>query len=65
MKARELVQLLQRNGWVLVRTRADHWQSQHPDRARTITVSGSTAPDVPPGTLAQVLEAAGRNEGGR
>jgi len=59
MKVRDLVRLLERNGWVLRRTRGDHRQFLHPDRPGVVTVSGNLGLDVPPGTLNAILKAAG------
>ncbi|MBM3472308.1 MAG: type II toxin-antitoxin system HicA family toxin [Armatimonadetes bacterium] len=59
MKVRELVRLLEHDGWSLVRSRGSHRHFQHPGRSGTITVSGNASRDVPPGTLAAILKAAG------
>lgn len=59
MKVRELVRLLERNGWVLRRTRGSHRQFVHPDRRGVVTVSGNLGREVPAGTLNAVLKAAG------
>ena len=59
MKVRDLIRLLEQNGWVLNRTRGDHRQFVHPDRPGVVTVSGNLGRDVPPGTLNAILKAAG------
>lgn len=59
MKVRELLRLLSQDGWVVERTRGDHRQLTHPERAGVLTVSGNLGRDVPPGTLNAVLKAAG------
>ena len=58
MKVRELVRMVERDGWVLVRTRGSHRQFKHPVKFGTVTVSGNAGVDVPPGTLNNVLKQA-------
>ena len=59
MKVREVVKLLEDDGWYLSRTRGSHRQYKHPTKAGTVTVSGKPNVDVPPGTLNSILKQAG------
>ncbi len=59
MKVREVIGLLERDGWQLVRTRGSHRQFKHSTKAGTVTVSGKLGLDMPPGTLNSVLKQAG------
>ncbi|MGO9272469.1 MAG: type II toxin-antitoxin system HicA family toxin [Terriglobia bacterium] len=59
MKVRELIRLLEQNGWCLARTRGSHRQFQHSNKPGTVTVAGKTGVDVPPGTLNAILKQAG------
>ena len=59
MKVRELVGMVERDGWVQVRTRGSHRQFKHPVKSGTVTVSGKAGIDVPPGTLNNMLKQAG------
>ncbi|HEX8285019.1 MAG TPA: type II toxin-antitoxin system HicA family toxin [Pyrinomonadaceae bacterium] len=59
MKVREVVSLLEEDGWYLARTRGSHRQYKHPTKAGTVTVSGKPNVDVPPGTLNSILKQAG------
>lgn len=59
MKVKELIKLLEEDGWVLVRTRGSHRQFRHPTKLGTVTVSGKPSVDVPPGTLNSALKQAG------
>jgi predicted RNA binding protein YcfA (HicA-like mRNA interferase family) len=59
MKVRELIRLLEQDGWVLDRTRGDHRQFIHPKRPGVVTVAGNPGRDVPTGTLNAILKAAG------
>jgi predicted RNA binding protein YcfA (HicA-like mRNA interferase family) len=59
VKVRELITLVEADGWVLVRTKGSHRQFQHPLKPGTVTVAGNLGIDVPPGTLDSVLKQAG------
>jgi len=59
MKVRELVRLLQNVGWLHVRTRGSHRQSQYSEKAGTVTVAGKLGIDIPAGTLNTILKSAG------
>ncbi len=59
MKVRELIRLLEENGWRVVRTRGSHRQFKHTDRPGTVTVAGKPGIDIPPGTLNSILKQAG------
>ena len=59
MKVREFIGLLERQGWVLDRTRGDHRQFVHPVQRGVITVAGNLGRDLPMGTLNAILKAAG------
>jgi predicted RNA binding protein YcfA (HicA-like mRNA interferase family) len=59
MKVREVVKLLEAGGWYLARTRGSHRQYKHPAKAGTVTVSGKSNVDVPPGTLNSIMKQAG------
>jgi predicted RNA binding protein YcfA (HicA-like mRNA interferase family) len=59
MKVKELIKLLEADGWVLARTRGSHRQFRHPTKIGTVTVAGKPSVDVPPGTLNNALKQAG------
>ena len=62
MKVSELLRLLEKDGWLLVRQRGSHRQLHHPTKTGTVTVAGKPSVDVPPGTLNSVLKQAGLKE---
>jgi predicted RNA binding protein YcfA (HicA-like mRNA interferase family) len=39
--------MIERDGWVQVRTKGDHRQFHHPRKAGTVTVSGNLGIDMP------------------
>lgn len=59
MKVRELIKLLEEDGWYQVRMRGSHRQFHHPSKPGTVTVSGKLSVDIPPGTLNSILKQAG------
>ena len=59
MKVRELVRLLEEDGWYLARTRGSHRQYKHPTRPGVVTLPGKPNDDLAPGTLNSVLKQAG------
>lgn len=65
MKVRELIKLLEGDGWQQVRMRGSHRQFQHSKKRGTVTVSGQRGAGIPPGTLASVLKQASLKEEGK
>jgi predicted RNA binding protein YcfA (HicA-like mRNA interferase family) len=59
VKVRDLVALLEADGWILVRTKGSHRQFRHREKPGTVTVAGQAGVDVPRGTLNSVLKQAG------
>jgi predicted RNA binding protein YcfA (HicA-like mRNA interferase family) len=59
MKVKEVIKLLEKDGWYLARTRGSHHQFKHASKLGTVTVSGKPNIDVPPGTLNSILKQAG------
>jgi predicted RNA binding protein YcfA (HicA-like mRNA interferase family) len=59
LKVRHVIRLLERDGWVLVRTRGSHRQYKHPEKPGLITLAGKPSDELAPGTLNSVLKQAG------
>lgn len=59
MKVREVIELLEREGWEHVRTKGSHRQFKHPNKPGKVTVAGKPSLDLPPGTLNSILKQAG------
>lgn len=58
MKVREVIKLIEDDGWYLVRIKGSHRQFKHLDKPGVVTVSGNLGRDMPPGTLNNVLKQA-------
>ncbi|MFQ5668291.1 MAG: type II toxin-antitoxin system HicA family toxin [Candidatus Binatia bacterium] len=59
MQVREVIRLLEANGWRLVVTEGSHRQFKDPTKPGRVTVSGHQGDDIPKGTLASVKRQAG------
>jgi predicted RNA binding protein YcfA (HicA-like mRNA interferase family) len=59
IKVKDLIALIEKDGWVIVRQTGSHRQYHHPMKSGTVTVSGKPSVEVPPGTLNSVLKQAG------
>ena len=58
MKVRDVIKLLEGDGWFLARIRGDHRQYKHPTKPGLVTIAGHPGKDMPPGTLLSVLKQA-------
>ncbi|HVT91013.1 MAG TPA: type II toxin-antitoxin system HicA family toxin [Tepidisphaeraceae bacterium] len=63
MKVRELIRLIESDGWILVATRGSHRQYKHPKKAGRVTIAGHFGDDMRAGTLNSVLKQAGLKKG--
>lgn len=59
MKVKELIKILEKDGWEQTRMKGSHRQYQHPHKRGTVTVAGKPSADIPPGTLSSILKQAG------
>jgi predicted RNA binding protein YcfA (HicA-like mRNA interferase family) len=59
VKVRDLIRVIQRNGWYLVRTRGSHRQYKHPFKPGLVTIAGKPNDDLAFGTLKSILKQAG------
>lgn len=61
MKVREVIRILEVDGWYLVRTKGSHRQFKHPTKPNVVTVPENLSKDVPLGTLKNILKKAELN----
>jgi predicted RNA binding protein YcfA (HicA-like mRNA interferase family) len=68
MKVRDVIKLLEADGWYLVATKGSHRQYKHPTKVGRVTIAGHPSDDLAPGTLSSILKQAqlrsGRAEDG-
>jgi predicted RNA binding protein YcfA (HicA-like mRNA interferase family) len=62
MKVREVIRLVEGDGWALVATRGSHRQYKHPTKPGRVTIAGKQSDDLAPGTLNSILKQAGLKE---
>jgi predicted RNA binding protein YcfA (HicA-like mRNA interferase family) len=58
MKVREVIRLIERDGWYLVAIEGSHRQYKHPAKPGRVTIAGNLSHDLAPGTLNSVLKQA-------
>ncbi len=59
MKFRNLIKLIEADGWQFHHQTGSHRQYRHPIKRGTVTIAGKPNDDVPAGTLANILRQAG------
>jgi predicted RNA binding protein YcfA (HicA-like mRNA interferase family) len=59
VKVRDMVKIIQLDGWRQVRTRGSHRHFVHAAKPGIVTVAGHDSLDLPPGTLRQIYRQAG------
>ncbi|MEZ5891159.1 MAG: type II toxin-antitoxin system HicA family toxin [Xanthobacteraceae bacterium] len=62
MKVREVIKLIEKDGWSLVATRGSHRQFKHATKPGRVTIAGHLSDDLAPGTLNSILKQAGLKE---
>jgi predicted RNA binding protein YcfA (HicA-like mRNA interferase family) len=58
-KVKDLIKLLEVDGWYLVAIEGSHRQYKHSEKKGKVTVSGKLSDDVKKGTLSSILKQAG------
>jgi len=58
MKVRDVIRLIENDGWRHVRTRGSHRRFNHPGKPGVVTVPGKPNDDLAPGTLNSILKQA-------
>lgn len=65
MKVRDILRLLERDGWIVVHHRGSHRQLKHPTKSGRVTVAGHLTDTLPPGTLNSIMKQAALRKRGR
>jgi len=58
MKVRDVIKLIEKDGWYLVATKGSHRQYKHSIKPGRVTIAGHPGDDLAPGTLNSVLKQA-------
>jgi predicted RNA binding protein YcfA (HicA-like mRNA interferase family) len=59
VKVRDLIKLIENDGWYWVRTQGSHHQYKHPTKPGLVTVPGNSGKELAVGTLNNILKQAG------
>jgi predicted RNA binding protein YcfA (HicA-like mRNA interferase family) len=59
VKVKDILAMLEHDGWVLARTRGSHRQYKHPSKKGLVTIPGKPGDDLAQGTLGSILKQAG------
>ncbi|MCC6498696.1 MAG: type II toxin-antitoxin system HicA family toxin [Anaerolineales bacterium] len=58
MKVRDVLKLIEVDGWYLVATKGSHRQYKHPTKLGRVTIAGHPSHDLAPGTLNSIFKQA-------
>jgi len=58
MKVKEIVKMLENDGWRLVATRGSHRQYKHLSKPGRVTIAGKMSDEIAPGTFNSILKQA-------
>ncbi len=58
MKVRDIIKLIEADGWYLVATKGSHRQYKHSIKTGRVTIAGHSNDDLAPGTLNSILKQA-------
>jgi predicted RNA binding protein YcfA (HicA-like mRNA interferase family) len=56
MKVKEAIELIEDDGWYLVRTHGSHRQYKHPIKSGLVTIAGKPSEDLAIGTVNSILK---------
>lgn len=59
MTVREVLRIIEDDGWIMVAQKSSHRQYKHPTKPGRVTVAGHPKDDLAPGTLNSILRQAG------
>lgn len=62
MKVRDIIAMIEDDGWYIIATRGSHRQYKHSSKPGRVTVAGKLGDDMAPGTLHSILKQAGLKE---
>jgi predicted RNA binding protein YcfA (HicA-like mRNA interferase family) len=58
MKIRDIIRILEKDGWYLVTTKGSHHQYKHTWKKGRVTIAGKPSDDIAPGTLNSIMKQA-------
>ena len=58
MKIKEVLKLIEKDGWFQVAQKGSHKQFKHPQKTGRVTIAGKPSDDIDKGTLNSILKQA-------
>lgn len=58
MKVRDIIKIIEADGWYVVNTKGSHRQYKHPVKKGRVTIAGHAGDDLAIGTLNSILKQA-------
>jgi len=58
MKVKEMIEIIENDGWYLDRIKGSHRQFKHSVKKGTVTIAGKLSVDMPIGTVISILKQA-------
>jgi predicted RNA binding protein YcfA (HicA-like mRNA interferase family) len=59
MKIRDMIKMIEMDGWYVVQSKGSHKQYKHPSKKGRVTIAGHPHDNLGPGTLNSILKQAG------
>jgi predicted RNA binding protein YcfA (HicA-like mRNA interferase family) len=59
VKVKDVVKMIEKDGWFVVRTKGSHRQFKHQTKKGLVTIAGKRGDELAPGTLNSILKQAG------
>lgn len=59
MKVKDVVKMIEKDGWLVIRTKGSHRQFRHQTKKGLVTIAGKRGDELAPGTLNSILKQAG------
>ncbi len=58
MKVKEIIKIIEQDGWFMVRSKGSHTQFKHNNKEGIVTIAGNMNDDLAKGTLSSILKQA-------
>ena len=59
MKVKDVIKMIEKDGWFVVRTKGSHRQFKHEIKKGLVTIAGKPSSELASGTLNSILKQAG------
>ncbi len=63
MKVKEIIKIIEQDGWFMVRIKGSHRQYKHNNKKGVVTIAGNLNDELAKGTLNSILNQAGLKHG--